>query len=36
MNLNTIKFNTAQGVALGTAVGLLMWAGIVGAILAVL
>lgn len=36
MNLNTIKFNAVQGVALGAAAGVLTWAGIVSAVLAVI
>lgn len=36
MNTNTIKFNAVQGIALGAAAGIIMWAGIVGAALAIL
>lgn len=36
MDLQTVKFNTVQGIALGAAAGVLMWAGIIGAVLAIL
>ncbi len=32
MNINTIRFNAVQGIALAAGAGVLAWAGIVGAI----